>query len=89
MGQLINLKGTNGKAIDCKFIKKGSEIRSILKSGIAATTAGNNGAINIYTDDNGDIRCEAMRFMVSLEEKVFQHIKDAINWTNEWLPKIK
>lgn len=89
MGYLSGLKGTNGKDIKCIFIDKGIDIEVILNDGFAATTADDNGAINVYKDDNGNIRCEIMRYMITLQEKTFENIEDAIKWVDEWLPKIK
>lgn len=88
MGQLSGLKGTNGQNIECIFIEKASHIKSIIKKGLAATAAGSNGAINIYKDDAGNIRCEAMRYCATIDEKLFANIDDAIVWVDEWLPKI-
>lgn len=86
--KLTGLAGTNGNDIECKFINKGKQIEAILNDGIAATSAGDNGAINIWKDDEGFIRCESMRFMISLEKAAFEKMPDAVKWANKWLKKI-
>lgn len=83
MAKLTGLEGTNGRDIDCLFIEKGSDIKVILNNCYAATTAGNNGALNIYKDDEDNIRCEAMRFCNTLEKKVFKSFQPAINWVDK------
>lgn len=88
MGYLSGLKGTDGKNIDCIFIDKGADIESVLGDGLAATTAGDNGAMNVYKDNDGNIRCEIMRYMRTIEEKVFTTTEQAVEWVDEWLPKI-
>lgn len=89
MGTLTGLKGTNGQAIECVFIEKGTDIEGVLGDGLAATSAGGNGALNIYKDDEGNIRCEAMRYCQTMEEKIFGHAKPVIKWADKWLLKIQ
>lgn len=88
MGKLVGLEGVS-RDIDALFIYKGSDIEVILNNDYAATDAQQNGAINIYKDDEGKIRCEAMAHFRSLEHKIFDTIEEAIVWTDEWLVKIK
>lgn len=90
MGYLQGLKGLpEGTKIDCVFIKKAKEIEVILNNNLAATTAGSNGAINIYKDGNGNIRCEAQRYCSLVEEKTFEVLPDAVKWVGMWLKKIQ
>lgn len=90
MGQLQGLKGIdNNRNVDCLFIKTGKDIEVILNNAYAATAANSNGAINVYNDDYGAIRCEAMRNFATLDEQSFDDMKLAIAWTNKWLRKIK
>ncbi len=71
------------------MIKKGSDIEVILNNHYAATTAGSNGAINVWTDDDWAIRCEVQRYQRTLESKTYTNVKSAIKWVDKWLPKIK
>jgi hypothetical protein len=89
MGQLTNLEGLTKKSIDALFIQKGSDIEVILMNDYAATAANYNGAINIWKDDEGNIRCESMRYFTRLETKIYKKISPAIKWTDKWLIKIK
>ena len=89
MGTLRNLKGTSVEEIECEFITKPSEIKDILENGKACTAADSNGAINIWKDDNGLIRCESMAYFRSLDTKEFENIEDVEKWTKKWLRKIK
>lgn len=88
MGQLQGLKGTDGRKIDCMFIESGKEIEVILQNNKAATAADNNGAINVYKDDEDNIRCEVMRYCKTLEEKTFKTFAPAIKWVDKWILKI-
>jgi len=88
MATLERLKGTDGRQINCLFIQIGSEIEVILRNSLAATSAGDNGALNVWKDDDGFIRCESMRYCRSIEEKIFKTIQPAIKWVDKWLPQI-
>jgi hypothetical protein len=66
---LKNLEGISAEEIDADFIRTGKEVEPILNKGIAATAAGESGAINIWKDDDGWIRCEAMRWMRPVDKK--------------------
>lgn len=87
MGKLINLEGTS-REIDALFIENGREIIPILRNEYAATTAKSNGAINVWHDDAGNIRCEAMRHYNTLEKKSFKRYSSAVRWVDAWLKKI-
>lgn len=85
---LTGLKGVSQKETNAKFFKKASELRKILKSENAATSAGDKGAINIWKDDKGIIRCEAMKYCVSFCKEKYTNIDDAIKWAKVFLPII-
>lgn len=74
--------------MDCFFLKKPIEIKKVTKT-LAATAAENNGAINIWIDDDGNFRCESMRFFQSLEKQIYDDINDAKTWARKWLSEIK
>ena len=89
MGTLRNLKGISVEEIECEFITKLSEIKNILENGKACTTAGDNGAINIWKDDTGLIRCESMAYYRSLDTKEFENLEDVEKWAKKWIRKIR
>lgn len=86
---LKGLKGTTIIDMECEFFKKTSQIKKILESGKAATTANTNGAINIWKDDEGFIRCESMRHYFILDEQKFTKIIEVKNWAKKWLIEIE
>lgn len=89
MKTLIGLKGTDGKEVDALWITKAEHVELALNNSIACTSAGSNGAINIYHDDEYFIRCEAQRYCVTQDEQKFQLVDDAVKWTKKWLKKIQ
>jgi hypothetical protein len=51
---LTGLEGISKETIDADFIDKASQIKtSVFNEGRAFTSAGDNGAINIWRDDEG------------------------------------
>lgn len=89
MGTLKGLEGVSVDELECVFIQKPSDIRKILASGKAATTAGPNGAINVWKDDSGKIRCDAMRWLVSVDKKEYISMLFAEKWVSKWMREIQ
>jgi hypothetical protein len=89
MGHLVGLEGLSVTEIECEFIQKPSDIRKIIKSGKAATAADDKGAINVWRDDAGMIRCNAMAWLRSIEKRQFKTFPGAEKWVSKWLKKIR
>lgn len=86
---LTGLKGVSKKETKAIFIKKPSQIiKAVLDKGMAFTSAGDNGAINIWKDDSGNIQCEAMRWLNSIDKQTFTNIKSVKVWADKWLHEI-
>ena len=64
------------------------QIKSILESKHACTSAGSYGAINIWKTDAGEIRGEAMQNLCSLEVCIFATYAKAAEWAQKWLDRI-
>lgn len=89
MGVLTDLEGVSQIETECIFLEKPSDIIWILRKGLAATTAGSKGAINIWKDDEGYFRCEACRHLVIVESKKYKYISMAEKWVKKWRKIIK
>jgi hypothetical protein len=87
--QLQGLPGLKAKKIKAEYFKKISEIETNLNKNIAVTTAGDNGAINIWKDDEGKIRCESYSFCKTLDSQIYSNISNVNNWAAKWLKEIK
>jgi hypothetical protein len=86
---LKGLEGTSGEAVKAVFVTKVSKIEKALNEGKAVTCAGNNGALNIWKDDEGFIRCCFMRYQITLDERKYNNIKAAKLWFNKWFPQLE
>lgn len=85
------MKGLKGIAPDERkelFINESSEIKTAINNTLCATSAGENGAFNVYKDDDGNIRCELMRYMVTIESKIYKRLSDAEKWVNKAFVRI-
>lgn len=89
MPQLRGLPGTDGQPKDAEMFSGVSGAFAILRRGLAATTAGDTGAINFYVRDDGLYHCEIMRHCVTEDARQFKTQKEARAWLKEWLPKIQ
>lgn len=88
MPQLVGLDGTDGTARDAGFFSSVSGAFKVLRSGLAATAAGDKGAITFYRRDDGKYHCEIMRHMITEDAQQFASQVDAKRWLSEWLPTI-
>ena len=86
--RLERLKGVRRKFTDAEFIRKANEIEKKISQKIACTSAGDNGAINIWFDDKGKIRCEAMRWCKSVDSQIYDDLKTVKVWAKKWLSEI-
>lgn len=87
---LKNLEGVSATELEHLFFKSPNEIRlSNLKKRIAYTSAESNGAVNIYLDDDGFLRCERFFYQKCVDKKVFTNMKDVRDWAGSSLIAIK
>lgn len=89
MANLKGLAGLSQEEIECLFIYEASDIKCILNNSKAGTAAGDNGAINVWYDDDRFIRCEAQRYCNTVESKKFKTFAPAIRWVAKWMDQIK
>lgn len=86
---LAGLPGTDGGPRDAEMFSSASAALKILRKGLAATTAGDNGAINVYRDDSNKYRCEMMRHMVSMDAQQFTTQAEVREWLRQWMLEIE
>ena len=89
MGALAGLPGTNGKPRDVEFFHSISRGMILLGRDKVATTSGNEGAINIWTDDEGKYRGCRMRYMQNMSDIISPTKSKLKQWLIDELPKIK
>lgn len=86
---LSGLTGVLRKEVKCEFFGSVTKGLQLLKKDKAATAAGDNGAINIYIDDEGVYRgyryayCSTKSFIVTMK------INELAFWLKREFPKIK
>lgn len=73
----------------CKFFRSPTAAIRILRKGLAATSSGSNGAINVWKDRDGKYRCEAMRFKMTTNSTLFSSQSGVRNWLAFWLRQIQ
>lgn len=86
--QLVWLPGLKIRKVNAYSINNTSDIESIIELGYACTSAGNNGAINVWKDDAGIIRGELMRYCVTVEKRTFTSYAEVEKCVNDWLEMI-
>ena len=87
MNNIVGLKGLigvkNGKAY-AYFSIEPEKVRNALELGIACTGADDNGAYNIYFDDEENICCEYMQRCVTKKFKKVGTIEEAVLWMESY-----
>lgn len=86
--QLERLPGVKRRIIDAYCINNTSDIEPILELGYACTSAGDNGAINVWKDDAGIIRGKLMKYCVTVENRTFASYVEAEKCVSDWLERI-
>ena len=85
--QAVGLSGTRHLRHAEMFKTVAGAIR-LLKKRIVATSAGDNGAVNVWNDKNGKYRCESYQYRSVLDSRVFSSFGGVRSWLKEWLKKI-
>lgn len=88
IGQLCGLPGVKRRKVDAYSINNTSDIESTIELGYACTSAGDNGAINVWKDDEGIIHGELMRYCVTVEKRTFTSYAEVEKCVNDWLERI-
>jgi hypothetical protein len=78
--ELTGLMRVNSRKVYAYFSTEPEKVRNALELGIACTGADNNGAYNIYFDDEENIYCEYMQRYVTKEFKKVETIEEAVLW---------
>lgn len=91
MPTLSGLPGTNGKDRKCIFVSSVSGLQASLrklKASNGITAANDDGAFNIWRDDEGYLRCQSFRYLVTQDTQKFKKVKDVLDWSKIWFKKI-
>lgn len=85
MEPLIRLRGCKGCSGDLHAYMSCDKdnVRKALGLGIACTGANDNGAYNIYFDDEEELCCQYMRNCVTIEFKKVDSIEEAVEWMDQ------
>lgn len=76
-------------AIECEFASSPSRALRVLRTGKAATDAGDRGAINLWYDDSGKLRGTRYVHWMQVELKTFRTQTLAAKWYKSALKKIR
>lgn len=78
--ELNGLQGVKSEKVYAYFSTEPKEVQNALELGIACTGADDNGAYNIYFDDEENICCEYMQRCIIKELKKVETIEEAVLW---------
>lgn len=86
--RLMGLEGTS-KIRRAVFIHSAAEAIRVLRKGLAATSAADHGAINVWKDRKGQYRVWAGQQLATKASETLTSLKDVRWWVSIWLRRIK
>ena len=85
---MTGLPGVRKHTLKASWAKTTGGFLAGLRKRRCVTSAGDDGAVNVWIDDKKQFRCAFMRHLSVLEERTFSTKKEARDWLRKWLPKI-
>jgi len=89
MPSLTGLPGVKRKETPCAGFRSPSGALRVLRRGLAASTASDNGAVIVWTDDAGFYRCEFNRHRQPINREKYRTQVQVVAWLKEWMPKME
>lgn len=86
---IIDLRNTTPSEKDYRFFTQFRKAVSIMNDGLVASAADNNGAIDVYKDDDGNIQVRVHRHWQVIFENSYVSEELAKPVVNKWLKEIK
>jgi transcription termination factor Rho len=84
MPTLVRLEGVKAKETPAVYEKIVSKMIDHINSGVAVTLSGNNGALNIWKDDDGYLRGESMKYCITTDKQIFSTPEQMNKWVCKW-----
>lgn len=88
MYTLTSLPGVSGKDLEAPFFRSVTAAMDGIKHHRAVTSAGDQGAINVWIDDDGKYRCAFMVRSTTDNSIVVSTEREVRTWLKEWFPKL-
>lgn len=86
----VGLTGVAAKELDGPMVgANAAEFIKALRKHRVCSTAGDNGAVTAWIDDDGKLRADLCRYRVSIEADTFKTKKLLKKWLEKWLPTIE
>ncbi len=85
---LTDLPGLKQSPTDGYLCKDPEQAMRVLEKGLCATQAGPDGAITIWRDDAGKLRCRFDRYKQALSEITAADMTAVDKWLRQWWPKL-
>lgn len=85
--QAVGLTNTR-KVRHAERFRSATEAIRLLKRKTVGTTADDFGSISVWDDKEGRYRCEAYRWMQTVDSQVFTSYQAVRQWLKVWMKKI-
>lgn len=87
MPELVGIEGIKSGRVDCQIVSSITELFRVLKPKLAATAAGDNGALSVWIGDDGHYRTSFHRKYATLNGPNIIFTKAKVReWLKEWWP---
>lgn len=85
---LVDLEGLSGR-VSAHYVRSKASTVAHMRAGIVAvSTAGENGAINVWRSRDGKLRAVFYRHLVALSEVTLPTLADLHRWLDKWWPSL-
>jgi hypothetical protein len=88
MRQLLGVPGIEGGETRAVIATSVTDATAFLRHRMNVCSAGDDGSLTVWLDDDCMWRCEFHRFKATVDSKKFRHIAAAYVWLKEWWPRL-
>ena len=81
------LPGTDGTARQGPTLNRAEDIMTAIGEHPVCATAGNNGSVTVWRDDDGHVRAMFQRYHQTLDNIVNPSDSELQDWLTTWLPQ--
>lgn len=90
MSTLVGLAGVSSDSVEAIHVTSRTSALKHLRGGArAVTAAGDNGALNVWIDEDGMYRCSFHRFLSTKNHGTWKYLASVDAWLREWWPRMK
>lgn len=85
---LLDLPGRGGST-SAMCVTSVTDAMKCIRKAPAITASGDAGAMNVYRQKSGVLRCQFMRFLITHDDAEVESMSQLREWLKKWWPELK